>query len=33
VTNLKKPKLVQVDEMLYKWFTGMQPEETPVTGP
>jgi hypothetical protein len=33
VTNLKQPKLVQVDETLYKWFTGMQSEEKPITGP
>jgi len=33
VTNLKQPKSVQVDEMLYKCFIGMQPEEKPISGP
>jgi len=30
---LKEPKLVQLDELLYKWFTAVHSEGKPVTGP
>jgi hypothetical protein len=30
---LKESKLVQLDKVLYKWFTAMHSEGNPVTGP
>jgi len=31
--TMKEPKLVQLDELLYKWFTEVHSEGKPVTGP
>ena len=31
--TLKKPELVEMDKVLYKWFTPMHSKGTPVTGP
>lgn len=31
--TLEQPKSVQLDEILYKWFTGIHPDEKPITGP
>jgi hypothetical protein len=31
--TLKEPTLVQLDKVLYKWFTAMCSEGKPVTGP
>jgi len=30
--RLKEPKLVQLDKVLYKWFTAMHSKGKPVTG-
>jgi len=30
--TLKEPKLVQLDKVLYRWFTGMSSEGKPMTG-
>jgi len=30
---MKKPELVQLDKVLYRWFTSMHSKGTPVTGP
>jgi hypothetical protein len=31
--TLKKPELVQLDKVLYRWFTSMRSKGTAVTGP
>jgi hypothetical protein len=31
--TLKEPKLVQLDKVLYKWFTAMCSTGKPITGP
>jgi hypothetical protein len=31
--TLKQPKLLQLDKVLYKWFTATRSEEEPMTGP